>query len=864
MDTLDELQLYVQRSKATINRALNRLRSGGQLPQVFSGRGRSSRGRVPSPVCTVPEKITVLNGLDTILSNRRTSQKTKIDRLRAYVSRISQRSTDIGVLQLVANINDRVDEITRPPEDEDEDQDRGGGGGGNDGDDDRGGGGGGGNDDDDEDQTRRLDQPLYSAPSLSDAVPVSSYHQLDTVGKVSQVLFNGGIVAAIQYNLDDVLNVLAAVYPATSPLGSVLFSGYITGNGRLFGFGRYYPQSLQQSLQQVLDQLEKYDIGPEEATVTRGYLQDGGGFIQQHPQGPFMPIHQLRLDDTGGIGGSAHLMTSEIDTPYTYNLSFGDCFRKCLRYAGFDCKVLNHPSVKSTRKENQFLCTQFRLTVIVVSIEGVDVIQSKGLTERILYMLAHKVRNGGNTHHVCLLKSLDYLEFSLVPFIDSVEDATGVLYRSPDLLKRFDFSECEADCSTGSRDIMSNIFRCKKFYLEDKDADMMINVYVFDKDGFRQCDRLESEDLLCRMPFSEPDTVHYFQTSEELTMYMNSVPRESVYGCNFKPGVKSDCLTGVMLKNPYNSAWLLDTDVDTSNVRELNYVLHTKYCDVLQTPLCILPAELKPSHAFKCPDMFTANRMLTLVRSASQGGLNYCKYASKKQMYKSTPEGVLHLDINNMYPSVMGRSTISLDYKSVVIFNSTTTFGHTNYYKLYLVTKATSVCYTYQTPTMMSENHIKALQQVGFELCVSNCGLAISYTMHIPYRWIAVSDYCSAAKGLCGRTLLKQTINKQIGRFAKLKQVSIANPGPLLTMFDENPTASVQYTDITGATFLPQFCYVMQESKTMFWNLISENRIELNDILAITTDSVHLKQSQYYRSYIKSSRVCAMFKIVVD
>ena len=246
MDTLDELQLYVQRSKATINRALNRLRSGGQLPQVFSGRGRSSRGRVPSPASTVPEKITVLNGLNTILSNRRTSQKTKIDRLRAYVSRISQRSTDIGVLQLVANINDRVDEITRPPEDEDEDQDRGGGGGGgNDGDDDRGGGGGGGNDDDDEDQTRRLDQPLYSAPSLSDAVPVSSYHQLDTVGEVSQVLFNGGIVAAIQYNLDDVLNALAAVYPATSPLGSVLFSGYITGNGRLFGFGRYYPQSLQ-------------------------------------------------------------------------------------------------------------------------------------------------------------------------------------------------------------------------------------------------------------------------------------------------------------------------------------------------------------------------------------------------------------------------------------------------------------------------------------------------------------------------------------------------------------------------------------------------------------------------------------------
>ncbi len=174
-----------------------------------------------------------------------------------------------------------------------------------------------------------------------------------------------------------------------------------------------------------------------------------------------MPIHQLRLDDTGGIGGSAHLMTSEIDTPYTYNPSFGDCFRKCLRYAGFDCKVLNHPSVKSTRKENQFLCTQFRLTVIVVSIEGVDVIQSKGLTERILYMLAHKVRNGGNTHHVCLLKSLDYLEFSLVPFIDSVEDVTGVLYRSPDLLKRFDFSECEADCSTGSRDIMSNISGAK-------------------------------------------------------------------------------------------------------------------------------------------------------------------------------------------------------------------------------------------------------------------------------------------------------------------------------------------------------------------------------------------------------------------
>ena len=52
-------------------------------------------------------------------------------------------------------------------------------------------------------------------------------------------MFNGGIVAALQYNLDDVLNVFAHVYPATTPLGSVLFTGYITGNGRLFGFGRY-------------------------------------------------------------------------------------------------------------------------------------------------------------------------------------------------------------------------------------------------------------------------------------------------------------------------------------------------------------------------------------------------------------------------------------------------------------------------------------------------------------------------------------------------------------------------------------------------------------------------------------------------
>ncbi len=76
-----------------------------------------------------------------------------------------------------------------------------------------------------------------------------------------------------------------------------------------------------------------------------------------------------------------------------------------------------------------------------------------------------------------------------------------------------------------------------------------------------------------------------------------------------------------------------------------------------------------------------------------------------------------------MYPTVLGQSTISLDYKSVVIFNSSTTLGHANYYKLYLVKKATSVCYTYQVPTMMSEEHIKALQRVGFELCVSDCGL---------------------------------------------------------------------------------------------------------------------------------------------
>ncbi len=869
MATLDQLKLYVQRSRATINRALNRLRNSGQLPQVFSGRGRSARGRVPSPASTVPEKITVLNALDTILSNRRTSQKTKIERLRAYILRVNQRSTNVGVLELVANVSEQIHEITRPPaEEEEEDEDEGGGGGAG-GDNDSGadgdrgsdegddGGGGGGGDEDDEDNTIRLDQPLYSAPSLSDAVPIGSYHQLDTVGEVSQVMFNGGIVAALQYNLDDVLNVFAHVYPATTPLGSVLFTGYITGNGRLFGFGRYYPQSLQD----VLDQLDKYNIGPEEAVVVRGYFQDGGGFIRQHPHGPFMPIHQLHLQDTGGIGGSVHLMTHSVDTLYMYNPSFGDCFRKCLRYVGFDCKVLNHPSVKSTREENQFICTQLKLTVMIVSIEGVDVIQSRSHTEQIIYMLAHRIKSS-NTHHVCLLKSLDYLEVALIPFIDSVEDISGVLYRSPELLNRFDFSQLEADCSTGSKDIMSNIYRCKKFYLEDKDHGMMIDVYVFDRHGFRQCNRMDSEELLSMMPFSEPDTVHYFQTCEELVMYVNSVPRQLVYACNFKPGVKSDCLTGVMLEKPYNSAWLLDTDMDTSNVQEVNRVLHTHYCETLQTPLCMLEAELKPAYAFKCYDIMTANKMLILIRSACQGGLNMCKYPSKKQLYKNTPDGVLHLDINNMYPTVMAQSTILLDYKSVVIFHSETTLPHANYYKLYLVTKAVSACYTYQVPTMMSEEHIKALHQVNFQLCVSNCGLAISYTRHIPYRWLAVSTYCSEMRGLCGRTLLKQTINKQIGRFARLKQVSLKNPGPLLTMFEDNPNASVQYTDITGATFLPQFMYVMQESKAMFWNLIALNNIQLTDILAITTDSVHLKNSQCYNSYITSSKVCGMFKIV--
>ena len=118
-----------------------------------------------------------------------------------------------------------------------------------------------------------------------------------------------------------------------------------------------------------------------------------------------------------------------------------------------------------------------------------------------------------------------------------------------------------------------------------------------------------------------------------------------------------------------------------------------------------------------------------------------------------------------MYPTVMGQSTISLDYKSVVIFNSSTTLGHANYYKLYLVKKATSVCYTYQVPTMMSEEHIKALQRVGFELCVSDCGLAMSYTRHIPYRWIAVSTYCSAARGMCGRLSAKISLELQRAAF---------------------------------------------------------------------------------------------------
>ena len=112
MATLDQLKLYVQRSRATINRALNRLRNSGQLPQVFSGRGRSARGRVPSPASTVPEKITVLNALDTILSNRRTSQKTKIERLRAYILRVNQRCTDVGVLELVANVSEQIHEPT--------------------------------------------------------------------------------------------------------------------------------------------------------------------------------------------------------------------------------------------------------------------------------------------------------------------------------------------------------------------------------------------------------------------------------------------------------------------------------------------------------------------------------------------------------------------------------------------------------------------------------------------------------------------------------------------------------------------------------------------------------------------------------
>lgn len=131
----------------------------------------------------------MLYNVNSILNNRRLLDRTKKERISNYLLRISNRSTDQGVLDLVASLHDQLPDLTPPPPP----PPPGPGDGGDGGDGDGNGGGGGDDEDDDDGGGIPLTLELYSNNNY--ILDIHTDRRLRFVGEARRALNNRGLIA---------------------------------------------------------------------------------------------------------------------------------------------------------------------------------------------------------------------------------------------------------------------------------------------------------------------------------------------------------------------------------------------------------------------------------------------------------------------------------------------------------------------------------------------------------------------------------------------------------------------------------------------------------------------------------------------
>ena len=293
---------------------------------------------------------------------------------------------------------------------------------------------------------------------------------------------------------------------------------------------------------------------------------------------------------------------------------------------------------------------------------------------------------------------------------------------------------------------------------------------------------METEELLHQIPVKSSHT-QCFNSVSEISMYLNKCRgkcSQDIVRVVVSRG--SECMfpTQIHMRPPYASVMLNKEQyapTRTDDISAINKVLYVEYREKLFTPLRLLHGELKPlygMHSLSVKGKESQEtrvfflRCLVLLRNATQGGIN--KKVTDKDSIK------MSLDINNQYPSVMANCEFVLDFKRVCIFCDGTKeqFPSDQYYVLYYVSQASSVCYEYPTPCMMSSTHIQSLQTCGFEVTYENRGLAISGVSRKDSgtcrRWKEVTTFCNDIRGRPGRHQLKMSLNILIGFWGKLSE----------------------------------------------------------------------------------------------
>ena len=410
------------------------------------------------------------------------------------------------------------------------------------------------------------------------------------------------------------------------------------------------------------------------------------------------------------------------------------------------------------------ICKELGILVTVFSLSGLDILGDPLKATKSMDMLA--IKKG--FYHVGVLKdgSSVCLEDALVKFTNHVDDIQSVLKRNCSKLKVFDFTP-HLSCSGEIVSKFTHTYN-KRYYVDKRDG--TLEMIDLDVDGYRLIGLVETEELLYRIPVKGSYT-QCFNSVSEITMYLNKC-REKCSQNIVRVVVSrgSECMfpTQIHMKPPFASVMLNKEQYAPTQTDQISEVLYVEYCEKLCTPLRLLHGELKPLYGMQSLSVKGKEsrvfflRCLILLRNATQGGIN------KKVVNKECIR--MSLDINNQYPA---NCELVLDFKNVCIFgDSTKQFPGDRYYVLYYVSKASSVCYDYPTPCMMSSTHIQSLQTCGFEVVFENRGLAISGVSRKDSgtcrRWREVTTFCNDIRGRPGRHQLKTSLNILIGFWGKL------------------------------------------------------------------------------------------------